>query len=88
MYTVYVLHSERYNKVYIGMTSNLEQRLQSHNVLSNKGWTRKFRPWKPVYKEEYEMKSKAMRREKELKSSRGRKIIKELLSHQEFISVI
>ncbi|MCD6556244.1 MAG: GIY-YIG nuclease family protein, partial [Bacteroidales bacterium] len=49
MFTVYVLYSEKYDKIYIGYTSNIEQRLLSHNKLSQKGYTVKYRPWKIVY---------------------------------------
>ena len=76
MYLVYVLYSEDFDKIYIGMTSNLEQRLLSHNELSKKGWTIKFRPWKIVYKESFQSKQEALKREKELKSFRGREFIR------------
>jgi len=56
MYTVYVLYSEKYNKIYIGYTSNLKQRFLSHNKLATKGWTIKYRPWKLIYQEEFESK--------------------------------
>ena len=79
MYTVYVLYSKDYDKIYIGFTSNLDERLLSHNVLGNKGWTIKFRPWIVVYKEEYEAKSMAMRREKELKTAKGREFIRKMI---------
>jgi putative endonuclease len=75
MYTVYVLHSKVHNKIYIGYTSNLDARLLSHNILGNKGWTIKFRPWILVYTEEYAEKSQAMKREKELKTAKGREFI-------------
>nr|WP_237249358.1 GIY-YIG nuclease family protein [Sphingobacterium faecale] len=39
MYTVYVLYSPVYDKIYIGYTGNLANRLLSHNKLSTKGWT-------------------------------------------------
>ena len=81
MFTVYVLYSEKYDKIYIGYTSNLEQRLLSHNKLSQKGYTVKYRPWKIVYTEKFITKKEALQREKELKSSRGRNFIrKEILS--------
>ncbi len=76
MYTVYVLYSRKFAKIYIGMTNNLEQRFLSHNELSNKGWTKNFRPWEIVYKEEYSAKSDALIREKELKSYKGREFIR------------
>jgi putative endonuclease len=75
MYTVYVLYSREYEKIYIGFTSNLESRMKSHNYLSKKGYTIKYRPWEVVYTESYETKSEAMKREKQLKSSRGRRFI-------------
>jgi len=57
MFTVYALHSPKHDKIYIGYTSNLEQRLLSHNKLGTKGWTIKYRPWEVVYTEEHETKS-------------------------------
>ncbi|SKB44189.1 GIY-YIG catalytic domain-containing protein [Sphingobacterium nematocida] len=45
MFTVYVLYSPAYDKIYIGFTSDLESRLKSHNELAKKGWTIRFRPW-------------------------------------------
>ena len=44
MYVVYILYSAKYNKIYIGYTSNLRARLVSHNELGKKGWTIKYRP--------------------------------------------
>jgi putative endonuclease len=76
MYTVYVLYSESYNKIYIGFTSDLKARLLSHNELATKGWTIKYRPWKLIYSEEYQDKKDAMKREKELKSYEGRIFIR------------
>ena len=81
MFTVYVLYSEKYNKIYIGYTSNIEQRFLSHNELSKTGYTVKYRPWKIIYTEKFENKKEAIQREKQLKSSRGRNFIrKEILS--------
>ncbi len=76
MYYVYAVYSDRFDKIYIGMTSNLEQRFLSHNELSKKGWTRKFRPWRIVYTEILESKEKALKREKELKTFKGREFIR------------
>ena len=76
MYVVYVLHSVAFDKIYIGYTTDLEKRFSSHNSLSKKGWTVKFRPWKIVYTEDFQRKSEAMKREKELKSHQGREFIR------------
>jgi len=87
MYTVYVLYSKSADKLYIGFTSNLEQRLISHNFLAKKGYTVKYKPWKIIYTEEYKSKQEAMKREKGLKSSRGRAFIRENILKAGFISV-
>jgi len=75
MYEVYILYSSKYNKIYVGYTSNLQDRLLSHNELGTKGWTVKYRPWKLLYTEIFEKKESALLREKELKGAKGREWI-------------
>ncbi|GIL24208.1 MAG: hypothetical protein BroJett042_27210 [Bacteroidota bacterium] len=83
MYYVYVLSSSIRNKIYIGFTSDLETRLRSHNELGTKGWTIKFRPWTLVYHETFSTKAEAMKREKELKSAKGRSFIRGTILKQQ-----
>ena len=59
------------------MTSNLISRFKSHNELATKGWTIKFRPWEVIHEEVFSSKSEALKREKFLKSGRGRKWVAE-----------
>jgi len=80
MYTVYVLHSQNFDKIYVGYTSDIEKRLFAHNHASNKGWTKSFQPWKIIYTEEFEKKKDAMVREKQLKSSKGREFIRKTVT--------
>ena len=75
MYTVYVLYSPNFNKIYIGYSSNIEERLNSHNHLATKGYTIKYRPWELFYTEIFDTKAEAMKREKQLKSAKGREFI-------------
>jgi putative endonuclease len=82
MFTVYVLYSPTFKKIYIGYTSNLNERFKSHNELGTKGWTIKFRPWIICYKEEFETKQEAMNREKELKSAKFREWIWSLINEK------
>jgi putative endonuclease len=79
MFTVYILYSATFQKIYIGFTANLEQRFLSHNELGKKGWTIRFRPWEILHTEVYSTKAEAMTREKQLKSGAGRKWIQETL---------
>ena len=75
MFTVYTLYSPKYDKIYVGYTSNLEQRLLSHNKLGKKGWTIIYRPWELVFTEAFETKKEAMMREEQLKSAKGREYV-------------
>lgn len=80
MFYVYVLTNER-KKIYIGHTSNLEERLKHHNgALKNKQtsftWKNKAGLWQVIYQESFITRGEAMKREKQLKSSRGRDFIK------------
>ncbi|MEY2829727.1 MAG: hypothetical protein RIQ33_1585, partial [Bacteroidota bacterium] len=52
-FVVYILYSEKFNKTYVGFTSNLIGRMKSHNELGN-DWTKSFRPWEVVYVEMFE----------------------------------
>jgi len=48
-------------------------------LVSDKGYTKKYRPWKVVYTEELNTKTEAMKREKQLKSAKGREFIWNLI---------
>ncbi|MEM7551260.1 MAG: GIY-YIG nuclease family protein, partial [Bacteroidota bacterium] len=61
MFTVYVLYSEKFDKIYIGYTSNLKERLKSHYELATKGWTIRFRPWKVIYTDLFYNKTDALK---------------------------
>ncbi len=75
MFTTYVLFSKKYGKIYIGYSSDVKDRLISHNERATKGYTIKFRPWILVHTEDFMTKKEALKREKELKTARGRKFI-------------
>ncbi len=82
IFTTYVLYSPSHNKIYIGYTSNLIGRIESHNIYATKGWTINFRPWELLYKEVFETKSEAMKREKQLKTAKGREYIWSIVSEK------
>ena len=77
LFVVYVLYSVEFKKHYTGFTSNLAQRLLSHNELG-KDWTAKYRPWKLIFTKEFESKREAINYEKWLKTGVGRDFIKTL----------
>ena len=71
MYHVYILKSERNGKHYIGYTEDLETRLLAHNSGKVRS-TKAYKPYKLIYKEEYEDKNIARNREIFLISGQGR----------------
>jgi putative endonuclease len=78
MFYVYVLYSEKFDRIYIGHTGDITRRLQLHNeglVQSTKA----CKPWKIIYHEKYPTRAQAMNREKELKSHKGRNYIRNVL---------
>ena len=81
-YVVYILYSKLYGKTYTGMTSDLITRFHFHNSKSTKGFTLRYRPWIVIHVEFYEAKGDALKREKELKSGKGREWVKaNILNH-------
>lgn len=64
-HTVYTLYSPKYDKIYIGRTSDLDSRMISHNEKATKGWTIRYRPWKLVFTEEFETKQEDIKLEKQ-----------------------
>ena len=69
-YFVYILKSQKTNRFYIGCTANLEERLKKHNLGKTKS-TKPYRPWMLFYKEEFDDKKNAYKREWHLKHPKG-----------------
>ncbi len=72
MYYTYILYSEVFDKYYIGFTHDLNGRLIAHNHPKNKGYTKKFQPWKIVHSKSFETKAEAMEYEAYLKSLKSK----------------
>lgn len=79
MYSTYVLYSPEHDKIYIGQSSQIETRLHFHNHGPKKGWTANSRLLELIHEEEFDTRSEAIQREKELKKARGRRWIWEEL---------
>ncbi len=80
-YFVYVIINKA-KKFYIGQTCNLEKRLARHNLLlpsKKSSFTKTKGPWFILYKETHNTRQEAKQREKQLKSYRGRKFIKNII---------
>lgn len=77
-YCVYVLYSLKDNKLYIGSTINLKQRLTDH-FRGNSFATATRRPFKLIFCEYFLAKQDALRREKYFKTNVGKKALKLML---------
>ena len=77
--TVYILFSEELDRYYIGVTSNLEERIRKHNS-KHKGFTGRANDWRLVHEENYETKTAALAREREIKNWKSREMIERLLA--------
>jgi len=77
-YFVYILQSEGNGHYYVGHTVNLEERLTRHNQGRSK-YSKRKGPWKLIYHEVYGSRAEAMRREKEIKRTKCREYIEQLV---------
>ncbi len=78
MWKVYIIYSEKIDRYYTGITEDLPWRLERHN----QGWGRFSKrgiPWIVVHTEEFENKSAALTREREIKNRKSRAYIESLV---------
>ena len=78
MYFVYALYNKQFDKIYIGQTKDLTERLKLHNEKKFKNsFTARFEgEWILIYNEQTENRQQALVREKQLKSFRGRESVR------------
>ncbi len=81
MYFVYAIYNKKHNKIYIGQSDNIEIRIDEHNNhMFRKCFTARFDgKWIEIYEEKCDTRAEAIRREKQLKSYRGREFVKQYI---------
>ena len=79
VYYLYILQSEKDGDFYTGTTSDLKRRFKEHNSGKNLS-TAPRRPFKLIYYEAYLLKEDAEAREKYLKTSMGRRVLRKQLA--------
>lgn len=65
-YVVYIVRNA-FNKLYIGHSSNLQQRILDHKTGKGAEFVKVYRDFELIYFEKYSSQIEAMRREKQLK---------------------
>ena len=78
MFCVYVLENKQNDELYTGFTTDLKRRLIEHNHKESKS-TKRYGPWRCVYCEYCTEESDARRREKYLKTTQGRRMLRKRL---------
>ncbi len=78
MFYIYILKSKIDGKLYTGFSSNLRERIKEHNSGGVQS-TRNRRPLELIYYEAYKEKTNALKREKFLKTTKGKQQLKKQL---------
>ena len=73
-FCIYILYSSKVDKYYVVESEDVNARLKSHLSGTSK-FTSIADDWKLVYSEEYETRTEAIRREREIKKKKSRKYI-------------
>ena len=76
-FTVYAIKSSVDNRIYVGFTQDIENRLKEHNRGETRS-TKAYRPWKLIFQEQVETREEARKREKYFKSGCGKEQLKRL----------
>jgi len=80
MFYTYILFSPTKNKYYVGYTGDeITERIRKHNS-NHKGFTGGIGDWELKYIEEYQTKTEAAKREKQIKNWKSKKLIEKLIS--------
>ncbi|MBS1541864.1 MAG: GIY-YIG nuclease family protein [Bacteroidetes bacterium] len=75
MFFVYAILSQSDQRIYVGMTANIDKRLSQHNAGKTRS-TKAYRPWRLIYSESLPSRPEARLREKYLKSGAGKEFLK------------
>jgi putative endonuclease len=78
---IYILHSELFDRFYIGSTVDILTRVFRHNAGQHLS-TKAYRPWKLVYTETLDSLLAARRREREIKNWKNPKYMLKTLNIQ------
>lgn len=78
MITVYAILSELNGTIYVGMATDADVRLKEHNA-EKSAYTKKYRPWRTIYREVQDDWMSARKREKYLKSGIGKEFLRSLV---------
>ena len=79
MWYLYILFSDSISKFYIGISNDMQQRLEFHNRLGH-GFTKSGRPWKLVWSKEFLTREEAAYWESFIKKQKSHSIIEKVIT--------
>lgn len=78
MFWTYIIYSKSWDKYYVGHSQYLNSRIQRHNEGLSRS-TKAGIPWELVYCEKFKTRVEAIRRERQIKGWKSRKMIEKLV---------
>ncbi len=88
MYSVYILHSEKLSKYYIGSTKDTEIRILEHNSIENSNWTKTGSPWVLMAEIKFKTLNQARKIEYFIKSKKKKSFVELVISKQKELEFI
>ncbi len=80
MIKVYAIYSEDCDRIYVGLTNNLERRISEHKRGHTKS-TKRFKKIRLIYAKVFEDYKSARQEEKRLKAGQGRRFLRKLIEN-------
>ena len=77
-YYVYAIESLKDGRIYVGLSLNVDRRIQEHNAGQTRS-TKPWRPWKLIFSKMVGKRKNARALEKKLKSGYGKEFLKRLI---------
>ena len=88
MHYLYIIHSCKIDRYYIGETMDLEKRLSQHNNDTFVGcFTRRSNDWKYKLTIEFSSKAKAQKAERFIKKMNSRKFVQNLIDEYDWLKI-
>ena len=81
MFSVYILYSRSRKQFYVGITSDLEERLRRHNEGRSKA-TKPGIPWELIHVERFSTRGESVTREREIKAWKSAERIRKLVGER------
>ncbi len=82
MFYVYAIQSLKDGRIYVGMTADINKRIQQHNSGATFS-TKPFIPWKLIHTEAFSNRAFARTKEKYLKSGVGKEFLKSIANNKQ-----